>query len=82
MTKTAGYSDFLLGLWLCKENEVVPKSVIRKFKNENWMLDYLFNLTMKEFNGESLTASEEAEYVRIAEFCHSHNLEIPFGISM
>jgi len=49
---------------------------------ENLILDYLYSLTQKEYNGIKLTNHESRGYVTIANYCHKNNIAIKFGIEL
>lgn len=49
---------------------------------EDLILDYLYSLTEKEYNGVDLTEHESKGYVAIANYCHKNNIAIEFGIEL
>lgn len=46
------------------------------------ILDYLYLLTEKQYEGIELTKHEEVAYITIAEFCHKNEIAIEFGIEL
>ncbi|WP_191803252.1 hypothetical protein [Paenibacillus gallinarum] len=48
---------------------------------EELLLDILYSLVRTEQN-RKLTEVENATYIKIADYFHANNIEIPFGIEM
>ena len=51
-------------------------------KIEDMILDYLYLLTEKEYEGIELTEHESKGYVAIAEYCNKNVIPIEFSIEL